>query len=293
MKFFVTVLLILLLACAGGGAYFYMYIHTPMMIEYQKMIQGMPELAKARAELKKYKEREAAESAWIPSSAETFRSALANEITAGKAEVETSGNRIIVNIAEDTLYQPGSKVFSKGSPIMLTKIASLLKTKDLEGREIIIGNTTPSVAASGKGRKRRPARNGRALAGERSQELVKYLEKNGVNAVSLTAAAYAPKMADKGFKIKERKTILIISSMPAPGQQATVQKPAAAVLPQQAKQPGTVATPSPGQSAPAAIPQQAVPAPAGTAPHGAPSMPQPAAPQQIQTRPVPAQSKGN
>jgi hypothetical protein len=61
-SFFVIVLL---LAAVCGGAYFYIYIHTPMMTEYQKMSQGMPELAKAKAD-SKYKDREAVESAWVP-----------------------------------------------------------------------------------------------------------------------------------------------------------------------------------------------------------------------------------
>ncbi|MGE5855654.1 MAG: hypothetical protein ACM34C_03740, partial [Syntrophaceae bacterium] len=213
MKIGTLLLVVLLLAAVGGGAYFYIYIHTPLMIENQKMSQGMPELAKAKAELKKYKEREAVESAWVPMTAETIRSGLTSEIAAGKVEVESSGSRIVVNITEQTLYQPGSKTFAKDSPNTLTKIASLLKAKDLEGREILVGNTTSSVAAAGKGRRRTPAKDGRALAGERSLELVKYFEKNGVNAASLAAVAYAPKMADKGFKIKEKKIMIVIGTM--------------------------------------------------------------------------------
>lgn len=285
MKIGTLLLVVLLLAAVGGGAYFYIYIHTPMMTENQRLSQGMPELAKAKAELKKYKEREAVESAWVPMTVETIRSGLTSEIAAGKVEVATGGSRIVVNITEQTLYQAGSKTFAKDSPNTLMKIASLLKAKDLEGREILVGNTTSSVAAAGKGRRRTPAKDGRVLAGERSLELVKYFEKNGVNAASLAAVAYAPKMADKGFKIKEKKTVIVIGAMPVPVQEAAAPAPAAAAPAQQPK-PAAVA-PAPAQAAPkaapATIPQQTVPV------QPQPVAPQPVQPQQIQPKPVPVQ----
>jgi hypothetical protein len=146
----------------------------------------------------------------------------------------------VVNITEQTLYQPGSKTFAKDSPNTLMKIVSLLKTKDFESREILVGNTTSSVAAAGKGRRRTPAKDGRVLAGERSLELVKYFEKNGVNAVSLAAVAYAPKMAEKGSRSREedrdrhQRCLLPSGAVaPTPAAAPVAPKPAAGPAPAQ------------------------------------------------------------
>src|SRR3990172_12094284 len=196
MKIVTTILAVLLIAVLGAGAYFYMYIHTTVKIEFAKMNQGMPEFEKAKAEMKKFRDREARESGWIPATVETLQSALKDEIAAGKAEVTAAGSAVVVNIAEQALYTPGSRTFSTDTTTR-TKLPSLLKAKGLEDKEIIIGNTTSSVAAQGKGRRKTPAKEGRALAGERSAELVKYLEKNGVSAGSLVAASWPPNPLDR------------------------------------------------------------------------------------------------
>ncbi|HWR72977.1 MAG TPA: hypothetical protein VN604_07390 [Nitrospirota bacterium] len=283
-------ILILLIGGLGAGGYYaYTQYVGPKYIEYRRMLAGQPEIEQAKADLRRLKEKESRETAWIPTALQNLQTGLEKEIASGAVEVATSGSRIVVNITEQTLYQPGSKTFAKDSPNTLMKIASLLKTKDFESREILVGNTTSSVAAAGKGRRRTPAKDGRVLAGERSLELVKYFEKNGVNAASLAAVAYAPKMADNGFKIKEKKTVIVIGAMPAPAQAAAVPKPAAAAPAQQPKPAG--AAPAPAQAAPATIPQQKpVAAPnTGAAQQAVPAQPQPAQPQQIQPKPIPVQ----
>lgn len=272
MKLATYILIALLIAVLGFGAYFFLFVHTPMKTEFEKISAGMPELARAKAELKKFRDTESREAGWVPSAAETLRSALKEEIAAGKAEVVAAGNRIVVNIAEQALYTPNSKTFSKDTTT-LAKLPSLLKSKGMEDKEILIGNMTPSVPAQGKGRKRVPAKEGRTLAGERSLELVKYLEKNGVTAESLAAVAYPPKAADRGFKIKDRKTVIVVGNPPTASQEAVVPKPAAAA-------PVPAPAPQPKPSAPAQ--QPVAPQPAQPQPS------QPAAPQQA-PKPIPIQ----
>ncbi len=293
-------ILILLGGLGAGGYYAYTQYVGPKYIEYQRMLAGQPEIEQAKADLRRLKDKESRETAWIPTALQNLQTGLDKEIASGTVEVATSGSRIVVNITEQALYQQGSKTFAKDSPNTLMKIASLLKTKDFESREILVGNTTPSVAAAGKGRRRMPAKDGRVLAGERSLELVKYFEKNGVNVASLAAVAYAPKMADKGFKIKEKKTMIVIGTMPAPAQGAVAQKPAAA--PAQQPKPATVApapAPATPNAAPTTAPQQkpvAAPNSGAVQQTAPPAQTQPAQPQQLQPKPVPAQPaqpKGN
>lgn len=270
MKLVTSILAVLLIAVLGAGAYFYIYIHTPVKTEFTKMNQGMPEFEKAKADLKKFRDREIRESGWIPATVETLQSALKDEIAAGKAEVTAVGNAVVVNIAEQALYTPGSRTFSADTTTR-TKLPSLLKAKGLEDKEIIIGNMTPSAPAQGKGRKRTPAKEGRALAGERSAELVKYLEKNGVSAQTLVAASWPPNPADRGFKIKDRKTMIIIKYQPAPAQEPAAPKPQAA------------APAAPQQPKPAAVPAP----PSQPAQPAAPPKPQPVRPQPIPVQPAP------
>jgi len=214
MKIVTYLLAALLCASLGAAAIFYVFTFQPMAAEYARMKAGMPEFDKAKAELKRYKDKEKQESAWIAPLVETFGNGLNDEIKAGKAEVVSAGNAIIVNIAEDALYTPGSKTFAKDTQTLL-KLASLLKKEGLRGKDIFIGNATEAVAAHGKGRKRVPPKDALTLASERSEELVKYLEKYGAPQDSLAALAYSSKLPDRGFKIKNKKTIILISAVPA------------------------------------------------------------------------------
>jgi hypothetical protein len=91
----------------------------------------------------------------------------------------------------------------------------LLRGTELKGKLIQIGNTTDSVPAQGKGRKKIPPKDGRTLAADRSAALVKYLEKKGLDPNALVAAAYSPKQPEIGFILKVHKTVLVIENMPA------------------------------------------------------------------------------
>ena len=240
MKTLVSLLLLLLLAGVGGAAYFYIYLYEPMAVDYARMKTGMPGLDKAKAELAKYKEKEKKEAAWVNPMIDTLSAVLSDEIQAGKAEVLSTDGKVVVNISEQALYTPGSKTFAKDSPKLLAKIDSLLRNDAIKGKDIHIGNTTQAAQAQGKGRKRIPAKDARTLAAERSMELLKYLEKKGVNPDALIAAAYSSKQPEIGFKIKSNKTVIIIGTPPVVPMVAT--KP---VVPEAQTKPAPQAQPKP------------------------------------------------
>jgi hypothetical protein len=216
MKIITYVLIVLLIAALGAGAFFYFTMYMPMAEDYARMKAGMPELDKAKAELKKLKERDAQHSrdtAWIAPAVELLNNGLADEIKRGKAEVVPAGNALVVNIAEDALYTPESKTFAKDTQTRL-KLTGLLKHDALKGRDLFVGNTTESVAAHGKGKKKVPARDALLLTSERSYELVRSLVKEGIPQESIAALAYSAQTPDRGFKIKNRKTMIIIGAYP-------------------------------------------------------------------------------
>jgi outer membrane protein OmpA-like peptidoglycan-associated protein len=255
MKIVTTILIVLLVITLGGGAYFYLVAYKPMALEYDKLRAGQPEFEKARTELKMYKAREKQETAWIGSAMETLKRGLGNEIAAGKAEVVAAGSRVIINIAEGVLYTPMSVTFARDSQQALATIANLLK--DMKDKEIVVGNATQSAPAQGKGRKRIPAKDARTLAAGRSVELAKYLEKNGVPAEALTAAAYPSKQPDRGFKIKENKTIIVITASAAAAQEPSA--PRQETKPAPATKTTVTTAPTASVTQPKSIPISTVP----------------------------------
>ncbi|MHB8843541.1 MAG: hypothetical protein ACYC7L_02230 [Nitrospirota bacterium] len=256
MKIVTAVLIGLLVVTLGAGAYFYLYQYTPLTAELQKLRQGQPEFDRARKELKKFTDREKQEAGWIGAAVETLRKGLANEINEGKAEIAVAGSKVVVNIAEAVLYTPNSVTFARTSPQGLANLAALLK--EFKDKEIVIGNMTINAPAQGKGRKRIPAKDARTLAAARSMELVKYLEKTGVTAESLVAAAYPAKLSERGFRIKDQKTMIIISA-PAAAAADTVKQEA---KPAPAAKSAPTATSAPAAAAasqPKSIPISTVP----------------------------------
>lgn len=257
MKIITYLLAALLCAALGAAALFYFSTFQPMAADFARMKAGMPELDKAKADLKKYKEKEAketGEAAWINPVVESLSAGLNDEIKTGKAEVAVAGGKVVVNVSEQALYTPHSVTFEKDSPQLRLKLATLLRSKELKGKEIIIGNTTDPVAAQGRGKKKIPPKDARTLSSERSVALTKYLEQNGADQDALIAAAYASKLPDAGFKIKDHKTIIIIESpsqLTAPKQEsASGTQPKSAT----AEKPGTPLPAGAQQSQPKAIP---------------------------------------
>jgi hypothetical protein len=214
MKIVTYVLITLLLVTLGTAAVFYFNTFKPMAADYARMKDGLPLLEKAKTELKRYRDRESKETAWINPVEDILSSGLSDEIKAGKAEVLTAGNRVIVNIAEDALYLPNSHTFGKDSTRLRQTLGSLLQKSELKGKEIYIGNTTEDVPAQRKGRKKIPAKDARTLAAERSAVLVKDFEKYGVSQDALIGAAYSSKQPEIGYHLKSRKTVIIIDNQP-------------------------------------------------------------------------------
>jgi len=255
MKVVTYVLIALLVLCLAGAGYYYMKIHKPLAADYELMKNTKPELAKAKRELEKYREREKQEKAWVDAGVTALGTTLKSLIDAGKAEVVAAGNRIVINIDESVLYTPLSITFAKDSRPILDTLAQALK--EFKDKEIVIGNVTVPSLPKGKGRKKTPAKDARTIASGRSVELVKYLEKGAVPAESLIASAYPPKFPDHGFKLKEKKTIIVISTPAAAS--------AAAPDPQAAK-PAAKTAPATAPAAPAASANQQKPIPITTAP---------------------------
>jgi len=177
------------------------------------------------------------------------------ETTAGAAEVLSAGNKVIVNIAEHALYLPGSYTFTKESPQLRQNLATLLRKSELKGKDVYIGNTTEVVPAPSRGRKKAPPKDARTLAAERSAVLIRDFEKNGVDQDALIITAYSSKQAGIGFKLKSRKTVIIIENPPVGPAVASKQEPVkeAQPKPTQATKPSATSAASP-QSSPNAIP---------------------------------------
>jgi hypothetical protein len=220
MKIVTYLLGALLVAALGAAALFYFATFAPMLADYNKLKAGLPELDKARTELKKCRERAAAEAGkteWISPIVTELSAALSDEIKAGTAEVSATENGVVINISEDVIYTPHSVTFAgKDREAFLKKLAAALGNKDLKGKTIILGNTTDAAPAQGRGAKKIPPKEARALAVDRSLQLVKFLERNKVDSEALVAAGYAAKTRDTGFKIKDHKTVILITKDPAP-----------------------------------------------------------------------------
>lgn len=247
MKTVLTVFIALLLIGAGGAAFFYITVHQPLAEDLARLKAGQPEFDRARNELKKFRDREKQESGWTAPAVEALRKGLAAEIAADKAEVAASGNRVVVNIANDVLFTPLSVTFGKNSQQALANLASLLK--EFKDKEIFVGNVTVPAPAQGKGRKRVPAKDARTVAAGRSVELVKFLEKNGVPAESLVAAAYPATAPDRGFKLKAQKTVIVITAPAAASAEAQAAKP----------EPKQAPVSAPAATAAAPLPQKPIP----------------------------------
>lgn len=257
MKIITYVVIVLLVATLGAGAWVYIN-YKPIVEEHARMKADMPAYEKATADLKKMKEKELKETAWIKPAIDALSVGLGDQIKAGLAEVLVADNKVVVNIAEQALFMPGSYTFSKGSPQLRSIIAGLLKHDALKGKNISIGNTTQAAPSQGKGRRKIPAKDARTLAGDRSAALIKDFEKTGVNQDALVAAAYSAKQPELGFKLKDHKTVIIIENPPmiAAKQEAAPAPQTPAKSSQETKSAATAPAPPAAQAQPKPIPIQ-------------------------------------
>lgn len=252
MKILVYVLAALLVVGSAAAGYYYFAVEKPMMADLQRLKAGQPEFEKSRAELKRLREFESRwkqDTAWIDGGVEKLKKDLQKEIDAGRAEVAVSGSRIVVNLSENVLFTPQSVTFGKDSRAALDSLASMLK--EFKDKEIFVGNQTSAAPAQGKGRKRVPAKDARTISTGRSLELVRHLEKSGVSAESLVAAGYSDRSTDRGFRIKAKKTIIVIANPPAAAAESRTE---------------TRSAPATTAAATAAAPAQQKPIPITTAP---------------------------
>ncbi len=253
MKIVTYLLGALLAAALGAAALFYFTTFKPLSSDYVRMKAGMSDLDKAKAELKKCKDKEdqhAKETAWIAPAVAALSADLADEIKAGKAEVVAAGTMVVINIAEDALYTPESKTFAKDTQTRM-KLVGMLKRDELKGKDLYVGNVTESVAPRGKGRKKVPGKDALSLASERSYELVKFLVGKDVPAESIAAVAYTAKVSDRGYKIRNKKTMIIAATCPAAAAPAAAPAPAAQTKAAPAAKPAAGAAP---QTQPKSIP---------------------------------------
>jgi hypothetical protein len=218
MKIVTYVLIGVLVAVLGAAAAVYFLSFKPMADDLGRMKVMMPEFDKVKADLKKIRDKENSEHAWMAPAADMLTAGLADEIKADKAEVFISGDRVVANISEDALFMPDSHVFTPAGNQLRLKLYSLLKNDALKGKMITIGNTTESISALGRGKSKTQSKDARLLASERSHMLIKDFEKHDVNTDAMVSAAFAANKPEAGLKLKTKKTMLIIDSafaMPA------------------------------------------------------------------------------
>ncbi len=215
MKIVTSVLIALLVVTLGAGAVFYLKTYKPVAEDYARMKAGLPAYEKANAELKKLKEKESKETAWLKPAVDVLSAGLGNEIKSGKAEVLTADNKVIVNISEQALYLPGSCYLCKRKPAAAIEPRDSAEERCAEGQRHLYREHDPGSAGAGQGQKEGPGKDARTLAAERSTALIKDLEKNGVNQDAFIAVAYSAKQSVIGFKIKDHKTVIIIENPPA------------------------------------------------------------------------------
>ena len=222
MRSFTVILIFLLLAAIGGGIFFYLTIHQPMAKDYARMKTGISDLDRATSELKQYREQRT----WVLPAVETFKASLNAEIKAGKAEVVAADDRVVINMKEDVLFNARAATFNRGSDQVLKKLASVLKNmKALQKKEILVGNAAGAVGAQ-RGR-RTQGRDSLGLSMDRSLALVNALKRKGIAGASLIAVAYPDKRKDSGFRITDRKVMVIIGYPPVPEESTEAQKPTA------------------------------------------------------------------
>jgi len=255
------IFLALFIVTLGAASVFYLYTFQPLEANYKRMSAGLPELEKAKADLNRYKAKESQETAWIKPAIDGLSIGLSDEIKAGKAEVLAAADRkVIINIAEQALYMPRSYTFSQESPQLRLKLVTLLRSKELKGKMIQIGNSTAEVPAQTIKRKKIPGKEARALASERSAMLIKDFEKNGVDQDVLVAAAYSSKQPEMGVAVKGHKTVIVIES-PFAVNEAAAKKEASPASQSAATTPAAKSSATVTAAAPATSPVQPKPVP--------------------------------
>lgn len=141
------------------------------------------DLAATKAELDNLrKQRELAEKRM-----KTFRDMalkLKSMVDSGKLQVQIRKGKMIVKLADNVLFAPGSAAVKKEGKTALAEVAAALK--DIKDRDFVIAGHTDNV----------PVKSARfpsnwELSTQRAVEVVKFLAAEGVEAAHLSAAGYS------------------------------------------------------------------------------------------------------
>ncbi len=117
----------------------------------------------------------------------TFRqllSRLKSMIDSGKLKVEIRKGRMIVKMSDKILFDPGKTKLKKDGQAALKELAAVLK--DIAKRDFLVAGHTDNIPI-----KTRRFRSNWELSAARAVQVVKFLQKEGVDPKNLSAAGYS------------------------------------------------------------------------------------------------------
>lgn len=145
----------------------------------------------------------------------TFRqllSRLKSMIDSGKLKVEIRKGRMIVKLSDKILFDPGKTKLKKGGRAALKELAAVLK--DIGKRDFLVAGHTDNIPI-----KTRKFRSNWELSAARAVQVVKFLQKEGVDPNHLSAAGYSEydpvgdNTNDEGRKTNRRIEIVLMPNI--------------------------------------------------------------------------------
>jgi chemotaxis protein MotB len=149
------------------------------------------------------------------------------EMEAGDISIKRVGDRLILDVSNELLFEPGSAELNQRGIDILHKVADVVK--DLDSRLIQVGGHTDDQPIYGNLKNRYPTN--WELSAARAINVVKLLEAQGVDPTLLYAAGFGPyqpltsNTSEEGRKINRR---IDIQLLPNP---ETLEELAASILP--------------------------------------------------------------
>jgi chemotaxis protein MotB len=156
------------------------------------------------------KAREAAEER-----TKTFRKLLARlkaMIDSGKLKVRIRDGRMIVQMSDKILFDPGKTALKEDGSTALTELASVLK--EIDDRDFLVAGHTDNVPI-----KTRRFRSNWELSASRAVEVVKFLQEQGVDPKHLSAAGFSEydpvgdNSTDNGRRANRRIEIVLMPKL--------------------------------------------------------------------------------
>jgi chemotaxis protein MotB len=145
----------------------------------------------------------------------TFRQLLArlkSMIDSGKLNVEIRKGRMIVKMSDKILFDPGKTKLKKEGAAALQELAEVLK--DIDNRDFLVAGHTDNVPI-----KTRRFRSNWELSAARAVQVVKFMQRQGVDPKHLAAAAYSEydpvgdNTTDEGRKANRRIEIVLMPNI--------------------------------------------------------------------------------